>query len=81
MKAPCTFAADHDLASPALAEHAATCEACARAARVRSAARRAWGAGMRRDDRTARSARERRLLGTSSVARARRGVGWSARTA
>jgi hypothetical protein len=79
MTARCSFADDHDLGSPALAEHAAGCEACASRVALRTLARETWSAAKRWDDRTARSARERRLMSVAGAARARRrGIAWSA---
>jgi hypothetical protein len=79
MSPRCTFAEDHTLDSTELAQHATACEPCARAVAVRSLAKQTWSAAKGRDDRTARSARERRLMSGASVARGRhRGVAWSA---
>ncbi len=79
MTSRCSFADDHALGSSALAEHATTCEACARAVALRSLAKQTWSAAKGRDDRTARSARERRLMRGVSVGRGRkRGLAWSA---
>jgi hypothetical protein len=82
MSARCTFAEEHDLGSPELTEHAATCSVCAQALAQRIRAKRAWQWANLRDDATERSARERRLKSVGGIRRsqAERGA-WSLRLA
>jgi hypothetical protein len=82
MSGRCTFADDHGIESPDLAEHAAACEFCAQALARRLRARRAWRWANQRDDATERSARERRLKSVGGVRRAQgQPVAWSLRAA
>ncbi len=78
----CTFAHEHDLRSPALAQHAAVCGVCAEVLARRTRAKDAWRWANLRDDATDRSARERRLKSVGGVRRAQgRRVVWPLRAA